>query len=371
MRMKYLLITDVPTPWREKVLEKTYEKFGDDFHVVYCNHREKRRLWNFAQGEQPKTFLKKSLHIKWGDYEKYLNLGIISLLLKNRPKIIICETFNPTIFMTLLMAKALKSKVGWIADTWIVRDGDISWHQRMARKYTYNVFVDAFIGASKETLNWYKYYNKNILSEALFISSLCADNQYFTKQLEGKSIIKKYDIMFSGRIAKEKNPIFITDVARKIKQRVGACRVLIIGDGDERLRSKMLKGFDENGIEYDFPGFIEHSRLPEFYSQARMLLLPTSGDCWGVVINEAFICGLPVITTGMTAAAGELVIDGKNGYVLPLDSTLWAERICSLIENEEKYKAFSKCAKEMVGRFTFERAAQGLIGAIEYLDNLK
>jgi len=369
--MKYLFLTDVPTPWRERVLERVYNKFGNNFHVVYCNDKEKRRLWKFPLGNHSYTFLKKNIQFRWAGKERYLNFGIVPLLFRNRPKIIIVEAFDPAVLLTLFVAKGLKSKIAWIADTWLGRDINLSWYQRMARKLTYNAFIEAFIGASQGTLDWYKYYNKNIPNDALFISQLCADNEYFIKQLEGKSIRKRYEIMFSGRIVKEKNPLFIPDVAWKIKEKLGACRVLILGDGDEELKNKMFKRLDEKGIDYDFPGFIEHNKLPEFYSQAKTLLLPTSGDCWGVVINEALICGVPVITTNMTAAAGELVIDGENGYVLPLDSELWAERICSLLRDEEKYEAFSKRAKEMVSRFTFERAAQGIIGAIEYLDNLK
>lgn len=369
--MKHLLITDCPTPWREKVLENVYAKFGNEFHVVYCNDKEERRLWKFPLGKHSKTSLRKTVHIKWGDSkEKYLNLGIISLLLRNRPKTVICETFNPTIFLTLLAAKVLGIRIGWLADTWLGRD-KVSWYQKVARKVTYSLFVDAFIGASKETLKWYRHYNKNIAEESLFISQLCADNQYFIDLLERRSVIKRYDIMFSGRIAKEKNPLFLADVASRIKNKTGACRVLIIGDGDEQLKREMFKRFEEAGVEYSFPGFIEHSRLPKFYSQAKVLLLPTSGDCWGVVINEALVSGVPVITTNLTAAAGDLVIDGVNGYVLPFNAELWAERICSLLDNPNKYEAFSNRGREMVGGFTFERAAQGIIGAIEYLENLE
>ena len=366
--MKYLVVTDVPTPWREKVLENVYHKYGNDFHVVYCNEREKRRLWKFPLGKHSKKFLKKNLHIRWGGNERYLNLEIIPILLTNRPKVIICESYNPTIFLTFIISKIQKSKIAYMGDTWLGRDKNISWLQKIARKLVYNLFAEACIGASRETLKWYKYYNKNIPDEALFISSLCADNEYFIKKLEGQSVKKRYDIMFSGRISKEKNPLFIPDVAWKIKEKVGDCRVLVIGDGDEELKSKMFKRFEEKGIDYHYPGFIEHSKLPQFYSQAKTLLLPTSGDCWGVVINEALICGVPVITTNMTAAAGELVVDGKNGYVLPLDSELWADRICSLLGDKEKYEVFSKRAREMVSEFTFDRAAQGIIKAIEYLD---
>ena len=53
-RVKYLLITDIPAPWREKVYENVYHELGDEFHVAYCGRNEKRRLWKFAEGDTQK-----------------------------------------------------------------------------------------------------------------------------------------------------------------------------------------------------------------------------------------------------------------------------------------------------------------------------
>ncbi len=151
--------------------------------------------------------------------------------------------------------------------------------------------------------------------------------------------------MFAGRIIDTKNPSLFTDVALKIRERLGYCKVLIIGEGDEKSKDKMFETFRRKGIEYHYGGFIEHEQLPEFYSRAKTLLLPTSGDCWGVVINEAMICGVPVITTTMTAASGELVIDGENGYVLPLDSSFGRKRyaLCwKIVRNMRNFQAIER-----------------------------
>jgi len=365
--MKYLLVTDIQEPWREKVYESVYKKFGNDFHVFYCKSTEKRRLWTFPLGNHPKTF-SKPIIINTKGHERTLNFGIIPFLFRNRPQIVICFSFNPTIFLAVLVLKLLKSKIGWLSDSWLGKDKYITFIQKMARKLVFNLFPDAFIGASIQTLNMYKYYNKNIPDESLFLSALCADNDYFKEKMEGKSIKKKYDIMFSGRIENKKNPIFLADVALKLKEKLGNCRLLIIGDGDAKLKNEMFNILKVNGIDYHFPGFIKHNKLPEYYSQAKILLLPTSVDCWGVVINEAMVSALPVITTNMTAAAEELVLDGRNGFVLPLDSALWAEKIVSLLNSPEKFKSFSKCARETVEQFNFEKAAEGIIAAFEYLD---
>lgn len=129
----------------------------------------------------------------------------------------------------------------------------------------------------------------------------------------------------------------------------------------------MRRIFERNGVECVFAGFIPHAALPDYYAQSRLLLLPTSGDCWGVVINEAMIAGTPVITTEWTAASGELVLDGRNGYVLPLDVDAWASAASGLLSNQARWETFSQCARQTVKEFNYDNAAAGILDAFAYL----
>ncbi|MEO0249004.1 MAG: glycosyltransferase, partial [candidate division WOR-3 bacterium] len=273
----------------------------------------------------------------------------------------------PTVFIAFAVAEALGCRVGMFADTWLGRDGQLSAMQRAMRRLACRYFAQAFVGASMQTLNWYRHYNGGVGTKPFFLSSLCADNEHFKKIRNETMVDRSYDLMFSGRIVTLKNPVFFAEVAVEVRRRFGKCRVLVIGDGDPRLKSKMFRILEDGGVDYHFPGFVKHLELPRYYCQSKLLLFPTSGDCWGVVINEALVSGVPVITTQMTAAAGELVLDGQNGYVLPLESGLWAEKAVTLLRDQDRWMAFSKSAEEMVESFTFEKAAQGIIDAFEYL----
>ena len=366
--MRYLLLTDIPAPWREKVYEKVYEKLGNDFHVAYCNYNEKRRLWEFPPGKYPKTFLKGITISTERTKENYINVGVIPFLLRHRPKVLICFSLNPTIFLAFMTAIGLRRKIGVFADTWLGRDRNISLLQSLARRVAYGFVPCAYVGASKQTLKMYRFYNNAVKDEQLFLSSLCADNEYFRKVIDGREVERKYEMMFSGRIVESKNPLFFARVATKVKEIKGSCSVLVMGDGDERLKREMFKIFEENGVQYNFSGFIKHDELPLYYSQAKLLLLPTTGDCWGVVINEAFVSGVPVLTTNMTGAAGELVLDGNNGFILPMDADLWAARIVRLLTNKQELREFAECAKRAVSNFRFEKAAEGITEAFCYLD---
>jgi glycosyltransferase involved in cell wall biosynthesis len=367
MTCKYILIADYPAPWREKVYEIVHQRLGDDFHVVYCTRKETRRLWKFRLGNHPKTFLR-VFTLRANDGERFFSPGIVAFLLKHRPRVLIGFSLYPTVLLGFLLGRILRSKLVVFADSWKGRDRNITLLQKAMRTVVYNKFGDAFLGASRQTLQMFRHYRPGVREESFFLSSLCADNDYFIECLRGQKVEKIYDMVFSGRISAEKNPLFFAEVACRVKHQLGKCRVLILGDGDELLKRGMLCQLEKEGVEYDFPGFVEHAQLPYFYAKAKILTLPTSGDCWGVVLNEAMICGLPVFTTEWTAAAGELVIDGRNGCVLPLDAQLWVERVAGLLSNAEQLESFSECARRTVLEFNFKRAAEGIIEVIKHLD---
>lgn len=366
--MKYVLISDPPAPWREPVFEMVHRQLGDDFHVVYFGDREKRRLWSFRLGSHPKTVLP-SVSVHLGDRgERFVNPGIVPFLLKHRPKIAICFGVYPTSLIAHLVLRVLGSKVIVFADTWLGRDTNLSVDQKIVRRIIYGTWGRTYIGASEQTLRMFRHYNKRADHRAMFLSSLCADNDYFRSVLSGTLVQRRYDLLFCGRIVSTKNPLFFGTVVAEVRKRRGACSVLVVGDGDEELKRRWFADMEKNQVDYEYVGFVSHEQLPGYYAKARLLLLPTSGDCWGVVINEAMVSGVPVITTDRTAAAGELVMHEQNGYVLPLETQAWVNRICALLDDPNMLHRFSSRAREDVQRFNFARAAQGIVDAVRYVE---
>jgi glycosyltransferase involved in cell wall biosynthesis len=367
--MKYLIVTDIPTPWREPIFEKVHRKLSDSFGVVYCKNNEKRRLWHVPLGSHPKTILP-AITVAIGGKERFFNPGIVSFLIRHRPRIalIFSNIKDPTVLLALVLCRILGTKIILMSDTWLGRDRGINWLQRLARHVVYRWFGDAFVGVSHQTLAMFEHFNRRIVKEQLFLSPLCADNDYFQRRLQGREVIRRFDVMFAGRIVSEKNVVFFAEVCARIKERLGKCSALILGEGEDRLKTQMRAIFEAHGVDCTFAGFIQHDALPEYYAQAKLLLLPTAGDCWGVVLNEAMVAGTPTVTTEWTAAAGELVLNGYNGYVLPLDVEVWCIAISKLLSDHEMWESFSKAAKASAGEYTFEKAAQGIVAAMNYLD---
>jgi glycosyltransferase involved in cell wall biosynthesis len=66
-----------------------------------------------------------------------------------------------------------------------------------------------------------------------------------------------------------------------------------------------------------FLGFVNQSGLPEIYCASDVLVLPSSYEPFGVVVNEAMLCGCPVIVSDRVGARFDLVKEGETGFTFP------------------------------------------------------
>lgn len=153
-------------------------------------------------------------------------------------------------------------------------------------------------------------------------------------------------ILASNRFVERKNLFRLVhafaSVARPVRSPHGALLDLcLVGDGPLRaaLQSTCqsldlsvieaapwdVEGVDTSrsyGPRVFLPGFRQIEELPRFYAHAFCFVHPAISEPWGLVINEAMACGLPVLCSNNCGAAEELVYDGVNGFIFdPLDST--------------------------------------------------
>ena len=120
-------------------------------------------------------------------------------------------------------------------------------------------------------------------------------------------------------------------------------------------------------VECIFAGFARQSELPQLYGFARILLFPTQWDTWGVVANEACAAGLPVLISPMAGTAGELILDGENGFVLPINIEQWADAAVRLLSDRALYVSMSERSRALVQEYSFDNAAAGIASAVRSL----
>ncbi len=130
----------------------------------------------------------------------------------------------------------------------------------------------------------------------------------------------------------------------------------IVG-GEPTLEFKKLVE-DNNLYNVHFIDFKQKDELKEYYRASDLFVLMTIGDVWGLVINEAMACGLPIITTDMCVAGLELVKNNENGYIVKVgDDKDLSNKIKGIIFDEEKLSDMGNKSLDKIKDYTIENMA--------------
>ena len=110
---------------------------------------------------------------------------------------------------------------------------------------------------------------------------------------------------------------------------------------------------------------VPRAELASRYAAADVLVFPTLGDGFGLVMQEAMCCGTPVITT--PAGGGpEAITDGETGWILPagdVDALVEQLRYCAA--NRGRLIEMGRAARARAERWTWQDATQGILQALE------
>jgi glycosyltransferase involved in cell wall biosynthesis len=143
--------------------------------------------------------------------------------------------------------------------------------------------------------------------------------------------------------------------------------LLLVGDGPDE--AKLKQACAERGIlNVVFAGFKQKPELPRYYALADVFVFPTLGDPYGLVVDEAMACSLPVIST---CAAGEIrdrIEEGVNGYIVPPeDSAALAERMLQLAQNPALRARMGQVSADKIQGHTPEQWAEDFERIVEQL----
>ena len=143
------------------------------------------------------------------------------------------------------------------------------------------------------------------------------------------------------------------------------CDLLIVGDGHLKsyleYRCRMAK------INAYFAGYVEQEFIPRFYGIADIFVLPSYYETFGLVLNEAMACELPVVVSDQVGAADDLVMSGRNGYIFPAgDYAMLGDALGRLIEDSTLRHVMGKASWQIIKRWNFELALQGFYDALVF-----
>ena len=149
---------------------------------------------------------------------------------------------------------------------------------------------------------------------------------------------EEIDIIFAGRLIKDKNVDVLIGAVEQVKVQIPDVRCMIIGDGPEKGRLENLAKDLELEDNINFMGFLEdYTEVISYMKSSRVFVLPSTREGFGIVALEANACGLPVITVSHKRnATCDLITNGVNGFICELTVESIAERIFMGLAEKER-----------------------------------
>ena len=240
--------------------------------------------------------------------------------------------------------------------------------------------LDAHLYVGNLNKEYLRHYG--VKDNQLFYCPHFIDNEHFREKsqinkLNSTDKIKnKYNIpldafvlLFVGKFINVKRPLDLIDAAKEIlnSKDIPELHVLFVGDGP--LMNRMIKGSAEYENNFHYAGFVNQSDIAEYYAASDCLVLPSQSETWGLVVNEAMLCGLPVIASQNVGSAYDMIEDGYTGFVFKTGDTdslqTAIKKICLLSRENKKDIQNNLFIKSE--HYSMKNATKGLIMALEYL----
>jgi UDP-glucose:(heptosyl)LPS alpha-1,3-glucosyltransferase len=129
----------------------------------------------------------------------------------------------------------------------------------------------------------------------------------------------------------------------------------VVGSGDREAYAELarLRGATD---QVHFVGV--SARVSDYYRAADAFLLPTQYETFSLATYEAAASGLPLLACDVSGIHN-LIDDGRNGFFIPLDPSVIAERLALLGSDVALRDAFGRAAREDSLRFGWDAMVAG------------
>ncbi|ADQ80465.1 glycosyl transferase group 1 [Paludibacter propionicigenes WB4] len=274
------------------------------------------------------SFLLKGLHYK----ERVFRFGILSTIRKINPDIIIGYEYSFTTQYLLLLKKLglIHQSIGSIIDDNIDICHNVQSRIRFFARHISVRRLDYLIVLSKEVSQFYQ--NKfNLKENQVIINPLlqdterlrkkrkeleCIANEYTQKyHLKGKKVL-----LFVGRFVPVKGLTRFIDTIKAILHEQENIAFVLVGDGEEKGNIEVFLKDKKLEDKVLLPGRYEGTELYAWYLCASGLVLPSTYEPFGAVVNESLIFGTKVFCSKYAGAS--VLIQSETGMIFdPLDES--------------------------------------------------
>jgi glycosyltransferase involved in cell wall biosynthesis len=168
---------------------------------------------------------------------------------------------------------------------------------------------------------------------------------------------------FVGRLTSQKNPQLLIETFSRVAERFPAARLVMVGDGPLAASVRSLverKGLADRVV---LPGALDGRRVMPAFD---VLVLTSRYEGFPYVSLEGLLAGLPLLVTD-TSSPRLVVDEGVNGFVVPADAALLADRLGRLLGDKSLREQMSRSAAIKSAEFGVEQMVDGTLEVYQEL----
>ena len=177
-----------------------------------------------------------------------------------------------------------------------------------------------------------------------------------------RTVEERKTLLLVGRLAPGKYVQETLAAARELAREM-PLRLVVVGDGPLR-DAVAAEARSVPGLTW--AGYVDFERLPEWYARAGVLMFPTLGDEWGLVVNEALAAGMPVMGSVYSQAVQELIEPGVNGWHFRPDSVADVREAMRrvLLTDHASLARMGNDARQSIARLTPASVAERFVNVL-------
>ena len=327
MTRRLVILTEIISPYRIPLFNALARDRGVDLHVIFLAETDPGlREWQVHKEDIRFSYeVLPSWRKRVGPFHVLLNRGVGRALAAAAPDAILCGGYNYLAsWQALVWARARNIPfLLWSeSNQQDLRRGH-ALVELLKNEFLHN--CNGFVVPGRSAGAYVR--DHGIRDHLIFTAPNAVDNEFFagaaaaarqdqTARRRELSLPDRY-FLFVGRLVREKGVFDLLSSYAKLneqlRQRVG---LVFVGDGAARPQLEEQAASIATG-QIRFAGFAQRENLAVYYALAEMLILPTYTDTWGLVVNEAMACGLPVILSRAAGCAADLLKENWNGLLVP------------------------------------------------------
>ncbi len=214
---------------------------------------------------------------------------------------IMCSTEGPMGLAAIYLKNAFTVETNFFIHTdWVMfgrkvlnlERPNLNRFRRSLRAY-YHSFDQLFV-LNTDQESWLTSREMNISKDRVHLTAHWIDECFIPKEQKKADFFGFKDnepvLLFTGRISHEKGIMELVELYENTKKTIHNIKLVIVGTGpaEDELKKALPDAI--------YLGWVNHQKLPDIYSSADLLVLPSKFDTFSCVILESLSCGLPVVT---------------------------------------------------------------------------